>query len=304
MAESKKVTTTLARTKQDKPADSAATSSDELTPKRKHDPLSLLLANYWDKPLSELPEKLRARVSLQKEKRLVGLRPKYDASGELECDAEVHYPVWVEVYAEHETGDWIIDWDALSPKQRQMRASQIDDRHDPALINGRRIGLIHGYYSIKGEWPHWAGKPTLVADEAIPLMNGLDPGSWRNRDKRTLPEQPLPDDMVSAITRGLQVAEADGSKAKNPAEWLTWGRSHGLDKPIMKSDQRLCEPDICMWQLFAQAVAEVERKAQKEAEYRRRLSQGCIALSQSPLNLDYWLFHDKWTQEEGLTLLL
>ena len=168
----------------------------------------------------------------------------------------------------------------------------------------QQVGSILGYYSIPEDWPHWAGKPTLVADEAIPLMNGLDPGSWRNRDKRMPPEQPLPDDMVSEITRGLQIAEAGGLKAKSPTEWLAWGRSHGLDKPTMKSDQRLREPDICMWQLFAQAVAEVERKAQKEAEYRRRLSQDCIALSQSPLNLDYWLIHDKWTQEEGLTLLL
>lgn len=235
----------------------------ELSAQDEYVPLSILLADYWDEPLSELPEELRARVSLQKEKRLVGHRPKYGASGELECDAEGHYPVWEEVYAEHETGGWIVDWDALTSEQRQMMASQKDDRHDPALKNVRQVGLILGYYSIKEEWPHWAGKPTLVADEAIPLMNGLDPKSWRNRDER---RQPLPDDMVNAITRGLQIAEADVAKAKSPTEWLAWGRSHGLDKPTMKSDQRLREPDICMWPLFADAAAEVERRAQEEIE--------------------------------------
>lgn len=168
----------------------------------------------------------------------------------------------------------------------------------------QQVGSILGYYSIPEDWPHWAGKPTLVADEAIPLMNGLDPGSWRNRDKRMPPEQPLPDDMVREITRGLQIAEAGGLKAKSPTEWLAWGRSHGLDKPTIKSDQRLREPDICMWPLFAQAVAEVERKAQKEVEHIRRLSQDCIALSQLPVDLNYWLIHDNWTQEEGLILLL
>lgn len=101
-------------------------------------PLFPLLANYWDKPLSELPEELRARVSLQKKKRLVGSRPKFDASGEFERDAEGHYPAWEEVYAEHATGDWIIGWDALTPAQRQELARQIDDRHDPEKIKAQQ----------------------------------------------------------------------------------------------------------------------------------------------------------------------
>lgn len=94
-------------------------------------PLFPLLANYWDKPLSELPEELRARVSLQKKKRLVGHQPKFDASGEFERDAEGHYPVWEEVYAEHHAGDFILDWDALTPAPRQELVRQIDARHTP-----------------------------------------------------------------------------------------------------------------------------------------------------------------------------
>lgn len=117
---------------------------------------------------------------------------------------------------------------------------------------------ILGFNSIPNEYGYWAGKPTLVADDAIPLMNGLDPKSWRNRENRHLDrESPLPDDMVDAITRGLKIAESDGFIAKSPAEWLVWGRRHGLDKPTMKSGNELREFDICMWPLFAQAVAEV-----------------------------------------------
>lgn len=266
MAESKKVTTTLARAKQNNPAGKKAVAKKPAAnANSEYVPLFPLLANYWDKRLSELPEELRARVSMQKEKRLVGQRPKFDASGELECDADGHYPVYEDVYAEHETGDWIFSWDALTPEKRQMIASQIDDRHDPALKNVRQVSLILGAYSIKGEWPHWAGKPTLVADEAIPLMNGLDPGSWRNRHNRTFHQQ-LPDEWVVAIERGLKIAEGEKVGHQSPADWLAWGRSHGLDKPTMKSDQGLREPDICMWPLFAQAVAEVERIAQEEAQ--------------------------------------
>lgn len=129
----------------------------------------------------------------------------------------------------------------------------------------QQVDAILWLISTPDEWLHWAGKPTLVAEEAIPLMNGLDPKSWCNREnRRSERENPLPDDMVIAITRGLKIAEADGSIAKSPTEWLAWGRRHGLDKPTMKSGNELREFDICMWPLFAQAVAEVGRKGEIE----------------------------------------
>lgn len=131
----------------------------------------------------------------------------------------------------------------------------------------QRREKILGFNSIPNEYDYWAGLPTLVADEAIPLMNGLDPKSWHTRENRYLDrESPLPDAMVDAITRGLKIAESDGFFAKSPTEWLVWGRRRGLDKQIMKPDSELREVDICMWPLFAKAVAEVERRAQENAQ--------------------------------------
>ena len=45
------------------------------------------------------------------------------------------------------------------------------------------------WYSIRFEWDLWAGKAKLLADEAIPLMNGIDPRSWQEylNDEKDLP---------------------------------------------------------------------------------------------------------------------
>ena len=95
-------------------------------------PLFSLLEGYWDKPLSELPKSLQARVGGRIVKRVVGHKPKFDANGELECDAEGRYPVWEKVHSEHhEAGDFIVSWDALTPDQRQTLARQIDYQNDP-----------------------------------------------------------------------------------------------------------------------------------------------------------------------------
>lgn len=131
--------------------------------------------------------------------------------------------------------------------------------------NAVQANFIIGGNFIPEERPQWAGKPTLVADEAIPLMNGVGPKSWRNRHDRTFSQQ-LPDEWVAAIERGLKIAEGEKVVCQSPADWLAWGKKHGLDQPILKSDGRLLEPDICMWPLFADAVAEVERRVQEEIE--------------------------------------
>jgi len=50
-------------------------------------PLFPLLGNYWDKPLSELPEELQARVSTKEPKldktRVIGHAVKKDANGQI-----------------------------------------------------------------------------------------------------------------------------------------------------------------------------------------------------------------------------
>ena len=47
-----------------------------------------------------------------------------------------------------------------------------------------RRGFFLGYYSIRNEWALWASQSKLIAKEAIPLMNGLDPRSWEEYEKK------------------------------------------------------------------------------------------------------------------------
>jgi|GEM_PF-6564452 len=223
--------------------------------------LTHLLANYWDTPFSELPEALQARVGTRANKIFVGYQPKRDANGHLECDTEGRYPVYEQVYIDNEVGDFVFSWDSLSPADRRRIATQIDYQRDPKNAEAQHRDLIIGYYSINEAWGMWAGKPTLISDEAIPLMNGCDPESWRNRNTRAFHQQ-LPDDWIATIERGLKIAAGENVKPQSPAKWLEWGIKHGLDQPTMKSDGRLSEPDISMWPLFADAV---ERCAENQA---------------------------------------
>ena len=113
------------------------------------------------------------------------------------------------------------------------------------------IGFIIGSYSIRTEWIKWANKQKLIADEAIPLMNGLDPRSWEEYEKN---EKSLPYEMIQSIKRSLVIAEKCKATVKTPSQWLDWGRKNDLDKPILKSNDCLDMPDICMFGLFETAV--------------------------------------------------
>lgn len=128
--------------------------------------------------------------------------------------------------------------------------SQRDSLNDPANILLINMHFIISLFSIREEWSLWAIKQQLLADEAIPLMNGLDPRSWKEYQNK---EKKLPLEMVDSIERCLKMAESDGSVVKLPAEWITWGREHDLDKPILKSNQSNI-PDICMFSLFESAI--------------------------------------------------
>ena len=121
-----------------------------------------------------------------------------------------------------------------------------------------RRGFFLGYYSIRDEWALWASQSKLIAKEAIPLMNGLDPRSWEEYEKK---EKRLPYEMIQSIKRSLVMAEDEKIVIGTPAKWLDWGRKHDLDKPILKSKDWLNAPDVCMFKLFEAAVDAVSGKS-------------------------------------------
>lgn len=121
-----------------------------------------------------------------------------------------------------------------------------------------RRGFFLGYYSIRDEWALWASQSKLIAKEAIPLMNGLDPRSWEEYEKK---EKRLPYEMIQSIKRSLVMAEDEKIVIGTPAKWLDWGRKHDLDKPILKSKDWLNAPDVCMFKLFETAVNAVSGKS-------------------------------------------
>ncbi len=146
--------------------------------------------------------------------------------------------------------------------------------------HAEKVGYVLGCFSIPEEWGFWAKKSQLLAEEAIPLMNGLNPGSWQEYKKgiRRLPGEKseahvveeimcqfrverVPGDMVYSIERSLRFAENEGFNNKTPIEWLAWGREHDLDKPIIKSEDWLNVPDVCMFKLFEAAVNAVSGKS-------------------------------------------
>jgi len=111
-----------------------------------------------------------------------------------------------------------------------------------------------GFYGIPNSWEYWANKPQLMAEEAIPLMCGMPPDVWRKHE--TKPFDSSWNDWVESIEIELERSERDGTinQLKTPAEWLKWGRTNGLDKPLLKSSSELDKPDICLWEPFASTV--------------------------------------------------
>lgn len=142
-------------------------------------------------------------------------------------------------------------WDEISTEQREYLAHEFDARMQPDYENSENIGFVIESSNINEHWHSFAQRKTLLADEAIPLMNGLDPNSWEEYKKN---EKGLPKDMIRSIERCLKIALADGIVKCAPSEWLVWGRIHDLDKPTIRSHAWLHEPDVCMWGLFASVV--------------------------------------------------
>ncbi len=90
-------------------------------------------------------------------------------------------------------------------------------------------------------------------------MNGLDPVSWIKCIDEG--EKGFPIEMIQSIKRCLIIAKAEGFQIGTPAGWLAWGRNHDLNKPILKSNEWLNEPDTCMFYLFETAVNAVSKSS-------------------------------------------
>jgi hypothetical protein len=110
-------------------------------------PLYPLLEKYWDKPLSELPNDLQAKVrrvmsrptSIPDESRIVGHRPKLDEKGDLVVGHDDKFPDWEEIHADNqESGDTPLDWDELTRAQRQSCVAGFDYTSDPSNEEERR----------------------------------------------------------------------------------------------------------------------------------------------------------------------
>lgn len=131
------------------------------------------------------------------------------------------------------------------------------------VSNKEHVKFIFGFYNIPKSWDYWADKQQLMAKEAIPLMCGMTPDIWEKRESyRPNIADPQWENWVSCIKRNLEVSKLDGTikQIKTSAEWLDWGRVNGLDKPLLKSNSELHEPDICMWSPFASAVHKIEKE--------------------------------------------
>lgn len=147
--------------------------------------------------------------------------------------------------------------------------------------HAEHVGFVLGYFSIREEWDTWARKNKLTAKEAIPLMNGLDPQSWKEYKKE---KRELPLEMIQSIQRCLEVAEYEKFNIASPTEWLIWGCKHDLDKPILRSNEKRV-PDICMFELFGSAVNEASGLPIKNNLGRRDRQIDAILLQIN--NFDY-----------------
>lgn len=135
--------------------------------------------------------------------------------------------------------------------EKGVNRQAIAETFDNCMRSDSNSHILIGLYGIRNEWDKYAKKSVLLAEEAIPLMNGLDPESWEEHKND---QKKLPKDMIRSIDRCLAIAKAEGKCMSTPSEWLTWGRIHDLDKPTISSNERLNESDICMWDFFESAV--------------------------------------------------
>lgn len=135
--------------------------------------------------------------------------------------------------------------------EKNINRYEIASSFDNHMLHDNESECLICLYGIKEEWDKHARKKVLLADEAIPLMNGSDPESWKECKNN---QKDLHIDMIRSIDRCLKIAEAEEKRIATPSEWLVWGRIHDLDKPTIRSDKQPDKPDVCMWKCFESAV--------------------------------------------------
>jgi len=104
-----------------------------------YSPLFPLLEKYWGKPLSELPNDLQKKVrkamgsptSTPDPSRVAGFRPKFNNKGDLDAWETIHVDT-------QQSGDIPLDWDELTPEQRQSTVAGFDYSSDPSLEEERK----------------------------------------------------------------------------------------------------------------------------------------------------------------------
>jgi hypothetical protein len=143
--------------------------------------------------------------------------------------------------------------------RRMMLIEKYEFLNDPSREHERRqydkledqYFVLELFNNIRNEYDYWASRPVLLAEEAIPLMHGVDPTSWQEHLRN---EKGLPDDMVQSIKRHLKIAENIGLNQANPVEWIEWGREHKLNERTLKPDYTMDIGEACLWHLFEDAV--------------------------------------------------
>ena len=164
----------------------------------------------------------------------------------------------------------------------------IAENFDIHMLPDSDPNMLIGLYGIRNEWDKYARKSMLLAEEARPLMNGLDPESWEEHKND---QKELPKDMIRSIDRCLGIAKAEGKCIDTPFKWLAWGRIHDLDKPTIKSNELLDESDVCMWGFFESSVNRHAKQPDVQNEDnngRRQIQQEkeILRIIQNVLRLD------------------
>lgn len=147
--------------------------------------------------------------------------------------------------------------------EKGINRHAIAENFDICMLPDSDPNMLVGLFGIRNEWDKYARKSMLLPEEAIPLMNGLDPESWKEHKNN---QKELPKDMIRSIDRCLEISKAEGKCIDTPFKWLAWGRIHDLDKPTIKSNEWLNAPDVCMWGFFESAVNKYVEETNKSRD--------------------------------------